>query len=81
MNKPDTLHKAGARDSFRVLAGIIAVLILVIALPMSIYVALAGHWDMWLVAFGCLCAALGLAGVARTGRLFVFQKRDETHDT
>lgn len=81
MNKPDTLRKAGVRGSFRVLAGSIAILSLVTALPMSIYVALRGQWDMWFVAFACFCAALGLAGVARTGELFVFRKRNEAHDT
>jgi hypothetical protein len=57
------------------MAGIIAVLTLVLGLPGSVYVPAATPWgDGWYIAFASLFTGIGFAGVARTGCLFCLRK-------
>ena len=64
---------AEARKGFRVLAGIISVLIITIGLPASIIVAVRNDPSMWLVAFPSLIAGIAFGTVAFTGRWLCFK--------
>lgn len=59
---------------FRVLAGIIAVFLLLVGLPMALFGIFAGSGEscLWGIfwAMSCLYGGIGLAGGARTGRWF-----------
>ena len=64
----------GARPGFRVLAGIISVLIFTTGLPMSVMVALHDDPSMWLIAFPSLLVGVGFATVAVTGHWLCFKR-------
>ena len=58
------------RFVFRVLAGVIAVFIFLVSVPMALYEAINGVWYAWFLALVSLFAGIGLAVGARTGRWF-----------
>jgi hypothetical protein len=58
------------RFVFRVLAGVIAVFIFLVAVPTALYEAISGDWYAWFLALGSLIGGIGLAVGARTGRWF-----------
>lgn len=77
MKDSDTADHGEARFVFRVLAGIISLLML-LTFPCMVYVAFTGFWQAWLYAFSCLFAGVGFAGGAWTGRWFCFRKNNKT---
>lgn len=57
------------RFIFRVLAGILALFLLLAGLPVAVLEALHGRtWQAWFCAVACYYAGIGLAVGARTGR-------------
>lgn len=58
------------RFVFRVLAGVIAVFIFLVSVPMALYEAIKGVWYAWFLALASLIGGIGLAVGARTGRWF-----------
>ena len=57
------------RFVFRVLAGILAVFLLLVGLPAAVLeVRGGGTWQAWFFAASCIFAGIGLAVGARTGR-------------
>ena len=58
------------RFVFRVLAGVIAVFIFLVSVPMALYEAINGVSYAWFLALVSLFAGIGLAVGARTGRWF-----------
>ena len=80
MKISDTADHGEARFVFRVLAGIISLLMLLLGLPCCIYAAFDGVWIAWLYALGCLFGGVGFAGGAWTGRWFSFRRHDETDE-
>jgi hypothetical protein len=60
----------GTRFGFRVLAGIIAVFLLLVGLPLALLEAGSGGWQAWLGALCCLYGGVGMAVGARTGRWY-----------
>jgi hypothetical protein len=69
MKTSDTAPHGKARFVFRVLAGIISLLML-LTVPCCVYAAINGVWLAWLYALSCLFGGVGFAGVAWTGRWF-----------
>jgi len=67
------LHKE-ARPAFRCIAGVIGVLVLILALPISVVVAVSSDSSMWSVAFGTLVAGVGFVTLAITGRFLCFRR-------
>ena len=67
-----TSHPRMERETrfvFRVLAGVIAVFLLLVGLPVAVLeVRGGGTWDAWFAAACCLIAGIGMAVGARTGR-------------
>jgi protein-S-isoprenylcysteine O-methyltransferase Ste14 len=74
MKDSDTADHGEARFVFRVLAGIISVLML-LSLPFMVFVAFNWDWQFWLGVLGCLISGTGFAGAAWTGRWFCFRKK------
>ena len=70
-----------ARTGFRVLAGIISVLILAIGLPTSIIVAVRHDPSMWSVAFTSLIVGIAFGTVALTGRWLCFKRTQVENDS
>ena len=65
------MKKSETRIVFRVLAGIIAVFLLLIGLPLALSGAFVGTWwESCLWAIGSLYAGIGIAVGARTGRWY-----------
>jgi len=57
------------RFIFRVLAGVLALFLLLVGLPKAVLEALdGGTWQAWFGAMCCCFAGIGLAVGARTGR-------------
>ena len=57
------------RIVFRVLAGLVAIFLLLVGLPAAIVEALNSHvWEPWFAAICCLIGGIGMAESARTGR-------------
>ena len=57
------------RFTFRVLAGVLALLLLLVGLPLSVLeVRHGGTWFAWFDAVCCIFAGIGFAVAARTGR-------------
>lgn len=57
------------RFVFRVLAGILAVFLLLVGLPAAVLVVRdGGTWQAWFAVVSCIFASIGLATGARTGR-------------
>lgn len=57
------------RFIFRVLAGVLALFLLLVGLPAAVVEVLdSGSWQAWFVAISCYFAVIGLAVGARTGR-------------
>ena len=76
MKTSDTAPHGEARFVFRVLAGVIS-LLMFLSLPLMAFVAINGVWQAWFYALACLFGGLGFAGAAWTGRWFSFRKQDE----
>ena len=68
------IKSSETRPVFRKLAGIIAALWFFTGLPASVYVALNGHWNVWLIVFVGLFGAIGFISIAMTGRWYYFRK-------
>ena len=68
-------NQVEARPAFRCAAGVISVLMLTTALPMSVIVAVSSDASMWFVAFPTLVVGIGFATVAITGRWLCFTRR------
>jgi hypothetical protein len=70
-NESSSVKKRETRVVFRVLAGIIAVFLLLIGLPLAVSGAFMDTWwESGLWAIGCVYAGIGLAIGARTGRWY-----------
>jgi hypothetical protein len=67
------------RFLFRVLAGILAGLMLLVGVPILIRVAIEGPWHFWLAAMNVALIGIGFFGTALTGRWFRFRRRDGTN--
>jgi hypothetical protein len=56
------------RFIFRVLAGTLALFLLLVGLPLEVLEVRDGKWQAWFGAASCYFAGIGLAVGARTGR-------------
>ena len=73
MNTSTNPYARKTRLTFRILAGVLAVLFLLVSLPIAILEAVAGSWMAWFLALCSLLAGIGMAGAARTGEwMFTF---------
>lgn len=70
MKNPTELGESQTRACFRILAGILAVLFLLISLPLALYQARSGTLVDWLMVLGCIVGGVGMAVGAKTGRWF-----------
>jgi len=75
MNNPTEPGESQTRPGFRILAGILAVLFLLISLPLALYQALSDQALSetlldWFMVLGCLAGGVGMAVGAKTGRWF-----------
>jgi hypothetical protein len=68
---------AETRAAFRIAAGVVAGLLLLVSLPIAIAGALNSHaWEYWFAAVCSLFAGVGMAVSARTGQWpFVWRGR------
>jgi hypothetical protein len=62
---------------FRILAGLLAALLILIGVPIFIMLAIGGPWHYWLAAVNSLFVGIGFFGAARTGQWFRFSRRHE----
>jgi len=66
-----------ARPGIRIIAGVLSVLFFVVALPLSIFMAVSGSAYHWLDVFiNGFCGTL-FASIACSGRTFCFRKRHD----
>jgi hypothetical protein len=56
------------RFIFRVLAGVLALFLLLVGVPLEVLEVRDGRWQAWFGAASCCFAGIGLALGARTGR-------------
>jgi hypothetical protein len=70
-NESSSAKMSGTRTGFRILAGILAALLLLVGLPLAVSGAFMDTWwESGLWATGSLYAGIGLAVGARTGRWY-----------
>ena len=67
MDTSNSQNERKTRFVFRVLAGVIAALLLLVGLPASTLEAIDGPLLGWLLPLCCLLAGVGMAEGARTG--------------
>ncbi|HMJ88309.1 MAG TPA: hypothetical protein VK530_00750, partial [Candidatus Acidoferrum sp.] len=80
MSSPETKMKSEARSWFRVLAGLLAALMLCFGVPLGIYLGISGSAVGWLMTPPLLVVGMGFAAVARTGRWFVSAREHDHPD-
>jgi hypothetical protein len=66
--------KTEARPMFRVLAGVLAVLMLCFGVPLGVYLGISGSSDGWVMIPPFLVVGSGFASVAWKGHWFPFRK-------
>jgi steroid 5-alpha reductase family enzyme len=75
--RPRVCATSEARPSFRLLAGILSVLMLLIGLPVTVFMAIGGSPYRWLDVLTMVIVMAGFGSVACTGRWLCFRK---SHD-
>ena len=71
---PELSATSEARPAFRLLAGIVAVLGLLIGVPAMVFMAITVSPYRWLDVFTMVIFVAGFASVAYTGRWLCFRK-------
>lgn len=74
MGNNETHKKMETRMAFRVLAALLAALLILISVPVFVMLAIGGPWHNWLWAANSLHVGIGFFGVARTGQWFRLSK-------
>jgi hypothetical protein len=72
--KPKLFTTSEARPGFRLLAGILALLMLLIGIPVTVYMAIGGSLYRWLDVLTMVIVGTGFSSVAYTGRWLCFRK-------
>jgi hypothetical protein len=79
--KPAHKSHATARPEYRLLAGVVGSAALFVGLPVSVWMAIGGTWDLWSFPLCCLIMGYGFVCVFRTGQMFVWRGSNDHKDT